>query len=333
MTEAARVGDTIGHSHALAGMIAGTIVGGLIAAAGALAAGALFVAGLAASCVGVGVLLIGASVAVGYLTGEAATAARDGIADAGAGSLTPKGNIVTGSPNVFINGKPAALATNSQVACSDDGPSMQMAQGSDKVSINGQPASRVGDKTNCDAQVMEGSPNVFIGGGTVTTLPIKPEVPDWLYKVSDLTLLFAGLVGGVGGAAGKLGALGKLLGKLPGINKLARIACRAGTLMTATAAVGIIARPVDIVSGQKFLDGEDDLDFVLPSRLPVAWQRYWRSGNPGDGVLGRGWNLFWESSLQPYQDGLVWRAPSGDFVAFPGCRAATKPTAKPKNAG
>lgn len=162
-----------------------------------MAAGALFVAGLAASCVGVGVLLIGASVAVGYLTGEAATAARDGIADAGAGSLTPKGNIVTGSPNVFINGKPAALATHSQVACSDDGPSMQMAQGSDKVSINGQPASRVGDKTNCDAQVMEGSPNVFIGGGTVTTLPIKPEVPDWLYKVSDLTLLFAGLVGGV----------------------------------------------------------------------------------------------------------------------------------------
>ena len=91
--------------------------------------------------------------------------------------------------------------------------------------------------------------------------------------------------------------------------------------MTATAAVGIIARPVDIVSGQKFLDGEDDLDFVLPSRLPVARQRYWRSGNPGDGVLGRGWNLFWESSLQPYQDGPVWRAPSGDFVAFPWYRA------------
>ncbi|WP_442520511.1 hypothetical protein, partial [Serratia sp. CY35562] len=38
MTEAARVGDIIGHSHALAGMIAGTLVGGLIAAAGAVAA-------------------------------------------------------------------------------------------------------------------------------------------------------------------------------------------------------------------------------------------------------------------------------------------------------
>lgn len=76
------------------------------------------------------------------------------------------------------NGKPATLATNSQ------------------------PALRVGDKTNCDAQVMKDSPNVFIGGGTVTTLPIKPEMPEWLYnKLSDLTLLFAGL----GGTTGKLG--------------------------------------------------------------------------------------------------------------------------------
>ena len=35
MGEAARVGDSIGHSHALAGMIGGTLIGGLIAAAGA----------------------------------------------------------------------------------------------------------------------------------------------------------------------------------------------------------------------------------------------------------------------------------------------------------
>ncbi|WP_459471453.1 hypothetical protein, partial [Erwinia amylovora] len=42
MSEAARVGDAIGHSSALAGMTGGTIVGGLIAAAGAVAAGALF---------------------------------------------------------------------------------------------------------------------------------------------------------------------------------------------------------------------------------------------------------------------------------------------------
>jgi uncharacterized Zn-binding protein involved in type VI secretion len=316
MFEAARVGDDIGHSGALAGMIAGTIVGGLIAAAGGILAGAMFIAGLGASCLGVGVLLVGASLAVGYYTGELATAARDSIADAGASSMTKKGVITSGSPNVFINGKPAALATDSTVDCSDDG-SQQMAEGSKRVSINSQPASRIGDRTTCDAKVMTGSDNVIIGGDPQQTLPIQSEVPEWLYKVSDLTLLFAGLIGGWGGAAGKVGALSKLLGKIPGINKLARIACRAGTLMTGVAAAGIIARPVDIVSGQKFLSGDDELDFVLPSRLPVRWQRYWRSGNPGDSVLGRGWSLFWESRLEPYQDGLVWRAPSGDYVAFP----------------
>jgi hypothetical protein len=85
---------------------------------------------------------------------------------------------------------------------------------------------------------MTGSDNVIIGGDPQQTLPIQSEVPEWLYKVSDLTLLFAGLLGGWGGAAGKVGALSKLLGKIPGINKLARIACRAGTLMTGVAPRG-----------------------------------------------------------------------------------------------
>ncbi|MDN8598864.1 RHS repeat-associated core domain-containing protein [Citrobacter sp. S2-9] len=316
MFEAARAGDDIGHSGALAGMIAGTLVGGLIAAVGGIAAGAMFIAGLGASCLGVGVLLIGASLAVGYLTSELATAARDSIADAGASSMTKKGVITAGSPDVFINSKPAALATNSMVACSDDG-SQQMAEGSSRVSINGLPASRLGDRTTCDAKIMTGSDNVRIGGSPKQTLPIQSEVPEWVYKASDLTLLFTGLFGGWGGAAGKVGALAKLLDKIPGINKLSRIACRAGTLMTGVAAAGIVARPVDMVSGQKFLSGDDELDFILPSRLPVRWQRYWRSGNPGDSVLGRGWSLFWETRLERYQDGLVWRAPSGDYVSFP----------------
>lgn len=316
MFEAARVGDDIGHSHALAGMIAGTIVGGLIAAVGGIAAGALMVAGIGASCLGIGVLLVGASLAVGYLTGELATGARDSIAGAGAASMTKKGTLITGSPDVFINGKPAVIATNSMVDCSDDG-SQQMAEGSSRVFINGLPATRIGDQTTCGAKVMTGSGDVRIGGDPQQTLPIHSEVPEFLYKASDLTLLFAGLAGGWGGAAGKIGALGKWLSKIPGVNKLARIACRAGVLMTGAAAVGIIARPVDIVSGQKFLSGEDELDFVLPSRLPIHWQRYWRSGNPGDSVLGRGWNLFWETRLEKYQEGLVWRAPSGDYISFP----------------
>ncbi|WP_235319648.1 RHS repeat-associated core domain-containing protein [Pectobacterium fontis] len=317
MFEAARVGDGIGHSGALAGMIAGTIVGGLIAAVGGIAAGALFTAGLISSCLGVGVLLIGLSLAVGWATGVLAEKARDGIAEAGASSMSKAGTIEKGSHNVFINGRKAAIATLSAVSCSKDGPSMQVAEGSATVYINNQPASRLGDKINCGATITEGSSNVFIGGAAKPMLPVKPEVPAWLYKVSDLTLLFSGLIGGIGGVTGKLGKLGTLLSKLPGLNKLQRIACRFGVLMTSIAAGGIIARPIDIVSGQKFLADEDELDFVLPSRLSVYWQRYWRSGNPGDSVLGKGWSLFWETTLTRYQDGMVWRAPSGDLVSFP----------------
>jgi len=317
MFAAARVGDDIGHSAALAGMMAGTVVGGFIAAAGGLAAGALFIAGMGASCLGVGVLLVGVSVAVGWLTGELATAARDTLAEGGAGSMTQQGVITTGSPNVFINGRPAAVATTSLVSCQEDG-AQHLAEGSSRVYINGLPAARLGDRTTCGATIISGSPNVLIGGASEQTLPVQAEVPDGLYKASDLTLLFAGLLGGAGGAGGEAGALGSLLSKLPGINKLARIACRAGQLMAGVAAVGIIARPVDIVSGQKFLCGDDELDFTLPSRLPVRWQRCWRSGNPGDSVLGRGWSLFWETSLERYGDGLVWRAPSGDCISFPG---------------
>ncbi|MFK3774262.1 RHS repeat-associated core domain-containing protein [Pseudomonas sp. NPDC089406] len=313
MFEAARVGDEIAHSNALVGMIAGTVVGGLIAAAGGIAASALFVAGLAASCIGVGVLLVGASFLVGYLTAEAATAARDSIAEAGAASSRVTGNLTTGSSNVFINGRAATMATLSQLACRDDGPTRQMAQGSSKVFINGMPASRLGDRTNCDAKVASGSGNVFIGGEAVDTLVIEPEVPPWLGKVSDLTLLLAGLLGGISGAPAKLGALARL----PGIAKLLRVACRVGRVGLAASVGGILARPVDVVSGQKFLAGEQELDFTLPGHLPLRWQRYWRSGDVLGGVLGAGWNIFWESWLARGEDGVLWRAPNGDCVALP----------------
>ncbi|EPN1930055.1 hypothetical protein ACTV70_001567, partial [Cronobacter dublinensis] len=115
MFEAARFGDDIGHSGALAGMILGTLVGGAIAALGGIAAGALMVAGIGASCFGIGVLLIGASLAVGFLAGEVATGVRDGIAGGMAANMTKKGVITTGSSDVFINGKPAAIATDSMV--------------------------------------------------------------------------------------------------------------------------------------------------------------------------------------------------------------------------
>ncbi len=49
---AARVGDAIGHSQALAGLIGGTILGGLINVAGGILGGMLFAAGCASACGG-----------------------------------------------------------------------------------------------------------------------------------------------------------------------------------------------------------------------------------------------------------------------------------------
>ncbi len=316
MYEAARLGDAIGHSGALSGMMAGTLVGAAVAAAGGVVSGVLLATGLAASCLGVGLVLVGAALALGWLSSELATSARDSIAVNGERRVRKRGVISSGSPNVLINGKSAALASLSQVQCDDDGHSMHMAEGAASVTINGQPASRINDRTSCDGRIIHGSANVLIGGPAVKTAEITPEVPEWLYQASDLTLLFSGLPCG-GGAAASTGVLARALSKLPGISRLGRVLCRAGALMTSAAAAGIVARPVDIVSGQKFLAGDDELDFVLPSRLPVRWQRYWRSGNPGDSVLGRGWNLFWETRLQHYGNGLVWRSPCGDYLAFP----------------
>ncbi len=53
----------------------------------------------------------------------------------------------------------------------------RIAQGSSNVFINNQPAARKGDKLECSAAIVGGSPDVFIGGEQVTYLDIQPEFP------------------------------------------------------------------------------------------------------------------------------------------------------------
>jgi hypothetical protein len=93
-----------------------------------IATGALVVTTIGASRLDIGVLFVGASMAVGYSTGELATKARDSIADIGAASMEKEGIIATCSCNEFINGRPSALATGSMVECAKDAGSQQMAE-------------------------------------------------------------------------------------------------------------------------------------------------------------------------------------------------------------
>ncbi|WP_369397695.1 PAAR domain-containing protein [Pseudomonas plecoglossicida] len=198
MSEAARVGDPIEHSSALGGLLAGLAIG-----AGAVLIGIAVVgtAGLGGAAV---VAMLGAGAAtgagIGQLLGSLSFAQRE------------TGRIMSGSSNVFVNGKPAARAHVDYAECSDHaGVSKTVAQGSRSVHINGVPAARVGDRTVCDARISAGSSNVFIGGETETTDEISPEVPGWL----DGAVLGVGLASAialVGPAMALWGLFGGMVG-------------------------------------------------------------------------------------------------------------------------
>ncbi|WP_256324588.1 PAAR domain-containing protein [Selenomonas ruminantium] len=75
--------------------------------------------------------------------------------------------LASASSNVFINSKGAGRVgdTYSPHSCPVHSPhSGAIASGSSSVFINDMPAGRVGDPVSCGGSVVQGSPNVFIGG-------------------------------------------------------------------------------------------------------------------------------------------------------------------------
>ena len=72
------------------------------------------------------------------------------------------GAIVTGSPNVTVNGIPIARVGDTYL-CSIHGPN-PIVQGSLKTTANNLQIARIGDPTACGATIISGSPNTFDGG-------------------------------------------------------------------------------------------------------------------------------------------------------------------------
>src|SRR6266508_580719 len=153
----ARFDDPIAHTSAVAGLIGGATAG--------LVAGALVGAALVATVATGGVaapLLIGAMLAGGALTGGALGAWVGEYI----GSLSIfsgiTGKITTGSPNVFVNGKPLARVKFDIGECTKASPCIPLvATGSGTVFINRLPAARVDDKLTCGGFIKEGSWNVL----------------------------------------------------------------------------------------------------------------------------------------------------------------------------
>ncbi|GLU35765.1 RHS repeat-associated core domain-containing protein [Trinickia caryophylli] len=295
MFEAARVTDPIEHTSALTGFLIGAALGIALIAAVAFATftcgfGVALLAGLAAGVGASGLLSLGESIGKMF--------------------TSTTGAIISGSSNVFINGKSAAYATASGVTCSKHSPLPLVAQGSSGVFINGKPAARKGDKITCGASIEDGSHNTFIAGGTSTYLPYDDEVPPWLRTAVDWAFALAGLVGGLAGLVKAAGGLSRCVlpcaAKFIGGYVIGEVVGRyvAGPIIS-RAMGGLFGHPVDVTTGRKILLADDETDFVVPSPLPVVCSRFYASNLTAEGTLGRGWVLPWELRLQP-RDGRLW---------------------------
>lgn len=86
------------------------------------------------------------------------------------GNWSPSdGQLTVGSPNVFVNNRPATMTIISAAICRQHSGLRTVVSGSYTVSINGREAARVSDKLDCGALILEGSPNVLIGQGAPPT--------------------------------------------------------------------------------------------------------------------------------------------------------------------
>jgi uncharacterized Zn-binding protein involved in type VI secretion len=196
---AARVGDEIAHGFGLAGMIAGAVAGALIGAA---------VLAATAATGGLAIAIMGGAIAGGGLS------TLQIVKGLGAVFNWPEpttGKLIRGSPDVFINGRPAVRAGD-DTASSCTGLALNhplwpfqvtVAEGSATVFINGKPAGRVGSKLVCGAHIKTGSGNVFIGGATVSVAFVL-DIEGWMK--TGLEILGLAAVGAAAVLAAMVGA-------------------------------------------------------------------------------------------------------------------------------
>ncbi|MFK3908533.1 RHS repeat-associated core domain-containing protein [Pseudomonas monteilii] len=284
MFEAARLYDEIEHTSALGGFLTGAVIGLALASYAAFSVCTLGFGGL---------LLVGIVAGLLPQAGEFL----------GSLSSSPSGQIERPgcSPDVFINGRNAALATASTAKCEKHPPTVRVAEGSTNVFINGKPAARKGDKLTCGSRIASGSNNVFIGGGTYRYLPVEEEVSNTLRVGVDILMVMASMGRSVF-AVYRLGIQAGLKAAMP-------CALRTGATIAASylATVyligpaiervvgGFLGSPVDLATGRKVL--VDETDFVLPGLMPLEWTRFYASDLTVESVLGQGWMLPWEQHL------------------------------------
>lgn len=187
------------------------------------------------------------------------------------------------------------------IAC-DKHPAPQfMAEGSSSVLINGQPAIRAGDRSTCEATVADNvSPDVIIGGESVVVREIKSGKTPGLALAMMLLPLLRGRPGAV-------------LRSMPCVVAGA-IGGMAGDMLVN--AIFSSSNPVHAATGAKVLNDENDLDFSLPGRFPLSWQRNYNSRSTLEGLFGKGWTTVFDTRLEINGSDCLWFDEFGRELRF-----------------
>ncbi|MGK9232718.1 RHS domain-containing protein [Inquilinus limosus] len=310
MGRAARIGDKVAHSNKLAGFLLGAAIG--------VAAGFAIFATVATG--GVAAFLFAAVLSAGaaFLFEEAGKAIGDMIMG------PPTGAVTVGAPTVFVNSRMLGIAVQGAAACSkESSPATPIAQGSETVFACNWNAARKDDKIQCDAKIIEGSDNVFIGGPQATLMEIDDGIPAW----AEWAVIAAGFIGpGFFKGFAKLFAKGGARALATGAAASLRGAARAVTgavrgagrgLKTMAGRIGrFLGDPVDMATGD-YVDIRTDI--LIPGLLPIELTRAHRSGCDGEGSLGRRWFDSWGQHLRfDAEEQLVrWVRDDTSEFAFP----------------
>jgi RHS repeat-associated protein len=307
---------TVGGSCVLSG-----IIGGLLANATGLSDDIANVAS------GVGDFLFPPSVCGKIISGSDNVLTNNKMAARAAAKLLPAATVVpeSQSPMSFMDygrellgslgqiahsfwqpsvAGPVANADPTQqdmVACEKHPEPQFMAEGSSSVLINGQPAIRAGDRSTCEATVADNvSPDVIIGGESVVVREIKSgKTPGLAVAMMLLPLL--------------RGRPGEVLRNMPCMVSGAIGGMAADMLVNA---VFSSSNPVHAATGAKVLNDDSDLDFTLPGRFPLRWQRNYNSRSRLEGLFGTGWTTLFDTRLEITGTDCLWFDEFGRELRF-----------------
>ncbi|NIE75307.1 type IV secretion protein Rhs [Pantoea sp. Ap-967] len=165
-------------------------------------------------------------------------------------------------------------------------PPQYLAEGSSKVLINGHPAARSGDRSTCEAVIVDGglvSSNVRIGGPATVVREIRSGKTPGIGLAITALMLLRGRGGKFYSRFGCMllgGATSFITGQVT------------HAIVQATSAS---PNPVHAPTGAKILYGPEELDFSLQALLPLDWQRFYNSRDERrDGLFGAGWSTEYE---------------------------------------